>query len=206
MERRTLANCVKTVVVAGIAVPALLGCLQGDSTPEEAPTRTVEVISEPQATLDRSAVHFGMTKEEALRSSWGAPLSEEDIGAAQGGGPIIRLRYPHDQYLYFEADRLVGVMQRGIVERKTTEADEKRRRSDERLEARAVERFKREDVARRRQEGVRIGMTEEHVLQSSWGRPQRVNRTTTRQGVREQWVYARGYLYFEDGSLVSIQE
>jgi hypothetical protein len=55
-------------------------------------------------------------------------------------------------------------------------------------------------------EGVRIGMTQDQVLNSLWGHPQSVNRTTTAYGVHEQWVYGgNNYLYFEDGSLTDIQ-
>lgn len=55
--------------------------------------------------------------------------------------------------------------------------------------------------------GVKIGMTAKQVIEgSSWGKPQSVNRTTTANGVREQWVYGSGnYLYFHNGILQSIQ-
>ena len=59
---------------------------------------------------------------------------------------------------------------------------------------------------RRRSEGVRIGMSKEDVLASSWGRPESINTTTTVRGSREQWVYGgRSYLYFENGVLTAIQ-
>lgn len=62
------------------------------------------------------------------------------------------------------------------------------------------------DLARRRKEGVGLGMTADQVEQSSWGRPAKINRTTTVRGVREQWVYpSGGYLYFDDGVLTAIQ-
>lgn len=62
------------------------------------------------------------------------------------------------------------------------------------------------EAARRRKQGVSIGMTREEVLASSWGKPQRVNTTTTAYRVREQWVYGdNNYLYFENGILTSIQ-
>jgi hypothetical protein len=61
------------------------------------------------------------------------------------------------------------------------------------------------DRARRRKEGVHIGMSQDDVLKSSWGRPSNVNRTTYSFGTREQWVYDGGYLYFEDGILKTIQ-
>jgi hypothetical protein len=59
--------------------------------------------------------------------------------------------------------------------------------------------------AQRRREGVSIGMTQADALASSWGRPEKVNRTTTVRGEREQWVYPGGYLYFENGILTAIQ-
>lgn len=59
---------------------------------------------------------------------------------------------------------------------------------------------------KKKSEGVSIGMTKEDVLASNWGKPERVNTTTTSSGVREQWVYdGRNYLYFKDEILVSIQ-
>jgi len=61
------------------------------------------------------------------------------------------------------------------------------------------------DRARRRKEGVHIGMSQDDVLKSSWGRPRSVNRTTYSFGTREQWVYDGGYLYFEDRILKTIQ-
>lgn len=53
-------------------------------------------------------------------------------------------------------------------------------------------------------EKVSVGMTKE-MCRLSWGEPQKVNKTTTNNGIREQWVYYANYLYFEDGILTSIQ-
>lgn len=59
---------------------------------------------------------------------------------------------------------------------------------------------------KRKSEGVRIGMTKDEVLGSSWGNPEDINKTTTQYGTHEQWVYGtRSYLYFDDGILTSIQ-
>ncbi|MBU9714410.1 hypothetical protein [Evansella tamaricis] len=53
--------------------------------------------------------------------------------------------------------------------------------------------------------GVRIGMTQEQVLNSNWGEPQSINKRSYDFGTREQWVYGSGYyLYFSDGILTSI--
>lgn len=60
-------------------------------------------------------------------------------------------------------------------------------------------------LAARKREGVSLGMTQQEVLESSWGRPEKVNRSTYTFGVHEQWVYGGGYLYFKDGILDSIQ-
>ena len=58
----------------------------------------------------------------------------------------------------------------------------------------------------KRTQGVRLGMSKEDVLASSWGRPEKINTTTNVYGTREQWVYgSRNYLYFENNVLTSIQ-
>ncbi len=63
-----------------------------------------------------------------------------------------------------------------------------------------------ERAAKKRNEGVSIGMVPADALASSWGKPKKVNRTTRASGVREQWVYGNGnYLYFDNGVLTSIQ-
>lgn len=71
-----------------------------------------------------------------------------------------------------------------------------------RIIAEADERAK--ELAKR--PGVRIGMSTKAVRASSWGSPESVNRTTTANGVREQWIYgSRSYLYFTNGVLTAIQ-
>lgn len=61
-------------------------------------------------------------------------------------------------------------------------------------------------LTQKKKEGVRIGASMDDALQSSWGKPERVNRTVTAHGTREQWVYGGGnYLYFRNGVLESIQ-
>jgi hypothetical protein len=54
--------------------------------------------------------------------------------------------------------------------------------------------------------GARVGLNSEGVLKSCWGKPLRINETTTAQHSHEQWVYATGdYLYLTDGIVTSIQ-
>lgn len=51
-----------------------------------------------------------------------------------------------------------------------------------------------------------IGMTAEQVI-NIMGNPTDINRTTTANSIREQWVYRNGrYVYFEDGIVIAIQE
>jgi hypothetical protein len=73
---------------------------------------------------------------------------------------------------------------------------EQERRAKEAAEAKALAKT----------QGVSIGMTQQQVLDSSWGRPTDINKTITEYGTHEQWVYnGYNYLYFEDGILTSIQ-
>ena len=61
----------------------------------------------------------------------------------------------------------------------------------------------------RRARDLKIGMSPDEA-QKVWGRPDRINRSTTAAGTREQWVYGtvhkREYLYFQNGVLVTIQD
>lgn len=52
-----------------------------------------------------------------------------------------------------------------------------------------------------------IGMTASEVRDSSWGGPDKINKTTYEFGVHEQWVYSNyRYVYLEDGIVTTIQE
>ena len=52
-----------------------------------------------------------------------------------------------------------------------------------------------------------ISMTKDEVLNSTWGEPEKINKTNTRYGTREQWCYSQNkYIYFENGIVTSIQE
>lgn len=82
-------------------------------------------------------------------------------------------------------------------------AIEKKRQAAEKKRQAAADRADRE---RRRHEGVRIGMSQQQVVESNWGRPESVNRSIYASGVHEQWVYPGfQYLYFDNGVLTSIQ-
>ncbi|MDQ3283546.1 MAG: hypothetical protein M3Q69_19260 [Acidobacteriota bacterium] len=48
-----------------------------------------------------------------------------------------------------------------------------------------------------------VGMTPEQVI-AGWGVPERINRTTRKDGVDEQWVYGENYVYFVNGVVDAI--
>lgn len=55
---------------------------------------------------------------------------------------------------------------------------------------------------------VSIGMTGQQV-RASWGDPYKINRTVTKSGSHEQWIYGvykAIYLYFDNGILTSFQD
>ena len=74
------------------------------------------------------------------------------------------------------------------------------------IEARENAIAAKELAAAKRKAGVSIGMSQDDVLASQWGKPEKVNRTVHARSVSEQWVYpGYQYLYFENGKLTSIQ-
>lgn len=92
------------------------------------------------------------------------------------------------------------------IEAEKKAQEEAERKAKEKKEAEEKARKEAEEKARKKSQGVRIGMSKQDVLDSSWGKPDHINTTTTRYGVHEQWVYGGGnYLYFENGILTSIQ-
>lgn len=56
-----------------------------------------------------------------------------------------------------------------------------------------------------RRGGVSVGMTEQQVLASCWGRPNKKNITETAGGIHEQWVYGGGYIYLDQGIVTGLQ-
>jgi len=53
---------------------------------------------------------------------------------------------------------------------------------------------------------LRIGMSEEEVLASCWGKPRSRRRTGVEGLMRDQWSYGDGrYLYFDNGRLLAIE-
>lgn len=88
---------------------------------------------------------------------------------------------------------------------KTLEGIEKDKKDTKRQEAQLVEEAKRKENLKGKK--PQIGMTEDEVINSSWGNPKDINKTTTAYGTREQWVYSLNkYIYLDDGIVTAIQE
>jgi hypothetical protein len=72
-------------------------------------------------------------------------------------------------------------------------------------------RFDSEEAAARHEQerfsrgGIRVGMTKQQVLNSSWGQPDSIHSASLGLRPREQWVYGRNNLFFEDGVLTAVQ-
>ena len=102
-----------------------------------------------------------------------------------------------------------------IRQEKQAQEDKKSQERAERATRLAQEKAERERAKRQEEQrrqaakpSPRIGMTRQQVVNdTNWGRPYDINRTTSRLGVREQWVYGtRRYLYFDNGVLTAIQD
>lgn len=106
---------------------------------------------------------------------------------------------------------------KGVIDKTKADADAKAKAEQDAQDAKAKAEQEAKDAkaleeakAKAKTEGVKIGMTQQQVLDSSWGKPDQINKTTSAYGTREQWVY--GYnsskmncLYFENGILTDIQ-
>lgn len=114
-------------------------------------------------------------------------MAADDAKANNHEGVITRLGLCHTKIAEGTAAHQLLAKARAVVEKKL--AAEKKRQLTE-----------------WKKEGVSIGMTKERVIQSSWGKPEKINSTTNAYGTREQWVYrGHSYLYFQDGILTTIQ-
>ena len=83
-------------------------------------------------------------------------------------------------------------------------ADEKTLKDTKLAQAKSEKEAAESERSRKRQakkEGVSIGMSQQAVLESAWGKPERVNRRVTQHGIHEQWAYpGYNYLHLKTGS------
>lgn len=96
------------------------------------------------------------------------------------------------------------IMERGRFAREELRQEQVREAERER---KAEVKQRQAAAAQAKKPGATIGMSPEQVTkETSWGKPNHINRTTAAYGVHEQWVYGGGnYLYFKNGRLTAIQ-
>ncbi|WP_157045808.1 hypothetical protein [Polaromonas sp. JS666] len=178
----------------GLLVAACFFALWGylDSRPVEQPTSPV--TAQKQGTQDIQAAKEKRDEEERLRR-----CTTESAALRAEAKALMKAKDPQKAFELLAPCRNLPIDQ--DTTKLITEVLTATRANDE-------IRIKREALAeksRRKKEGVSIGMTQQEVLDSSWGRPQRINKTTSANYQHEQWVYDGGYLYFESGILKTIQ-
>lgn len=64
-----------------------------------------------------------------------------------------------------------------------------------------------ENIKKNEKKEPKIGMTTDEVEASTWGKPEKINKTTYKWGITEQWVYSGyRYIYFDNGRVTAISE
>lgn len=175
---------IRTLVFCGIGIASITAALRGNSTPDNPDIQSIGLAlsaDRDKARHDRIKTRCTETADELVSAARSAIRRKDAAAAVSMLAPCMDI--PESP---------------GTI--RTTHAAAQAALEKERKTAIA------EDKKRRKSMGVSIGMTQAEVLDSSWGKPKHINRTTTPLRSREQWVYGNGnYLYFEDGTLTSIQ-
>ncbi|MBN2890686.1 MAG: hypothetical protein JXL97_02355 [Bacteroidales bacterium] len=128
------------------------------------------------------------------------------IHTLEANHPIEIIAF-HDSYCVVRVDTILGYThEMNIVSTKETQ-QLKLLCLKNQLRIKLLEMYEKETVEKILDKKIWIGMTSQ-MTEFSIGKPEKINKTTTASGVREQWVYDNYdmYLYFENGKLVTIQE
>jgi hypothetical protein len=179
------------VVVVMVSIPIVGKMVADHSEAKRANEKAAAEAASKQRIEQNRAARLSATQESRAlaRAQMAAEIAKKDYAAAlKTGAPYADLNDPEMASLRTEANKR-------LAEIKAQQAKAQ------------IELDRKADLARRKREGVHLGMTQQQVLESSWGRPSQVNRTVTVRGTREQWVYSdsRGYLYFDNGILTAVQ-
>lgn len=176
-------------IVAWVAHLAISAIADTDSK-RPFPTATTAVARPPNPLILKCTDGIGPILSEAQTA-----MKRKDAKAA------FTILNPCTQFMTDPAALALHKAAMIVVTRETEIANAKAER------LRKIEQQKQDRAAKaaKRKEGVSVGMSQQDALDSMWGKPRKVNRTTTSMHTREQWVYDGGYLYFTDGVLTSIQ-
>lgn len=189
---------VRMMRAAAAAACALLLAACGED-PDQARTKTAIHFAKQEAAAraqafktDHDAIIASIRSSMATKK-WDDASLEASKWRTVGGDEIKAL----DMTIDAEKEKIARALQ---VEKNKIALAERLKAEKEQAAADKADR------AFRKKQGVRIGMTQQQVAESSWGRPQQINSTTYTFGVHEQWVYpGNQYLYFENGKLTTIQ-
>lgn len=125
------------------------------------------------------------------------------------GNHVREFSLKDDCVLEISPDEVRAAIDKIAADRKVIEDEKKARFAKLRTDREAQEEAERKESEKlAKKPAARIGMTAAQVLENtSWGKPESINKTITASGVGEQWVYGLGqYLYFRNGRLVAIQK
>ncbi|USK69190.1 lipoprotein [Peribacillus asahii] len=152
---------------------------------------------------------YGSNEDEEVRTlvKYARALNDvESLDVSYVSMSLRSLAWIDPNYNGVKADEIKSFASKYLTKEKWAELHEQERSYDALMKARN-ERLEKEAEEEARKPLPTIGMTTDEVLNSKWGRPQDINRTTTANGTSEQWVYdGYKYLYFEDGILTTIQD
>jgi hypothetical protein len=179
---------VKSVGPVGLLLASVVGITALQCATPDVPKAASEQIKASSATAPPSITP--MTPDQRCNEGIAAVIREAKADIAAG-----MLTYAINELTVCDKIKSRPELQQLIKEANSKVA----------LNNRMMEKKATEEKARKRREGVNIGMSMQDALDSSWGRPKKVNRTTGSYGTHEQWVYDGGYLYFENGVLRTIQ-
>lgn len=198
---RSIGRNPKEWVIGGLITAVMAAGLSSLGTDEEPQSRK-DTAADTQALRER------LEEEKAKRQAAKLAMCTDGIGKLkEEAGAFLKEGKPGPAADILSA--CTGLLQDEQAKKmlatamKAREAEE---RKAQKAQAAAQAKLDAIEKARKKREGVTIGMSQQDVLDSSWGKPDIVNRTITARGVDEQWVYGhRAYLYFTNGTLTAIQ-
>lgn len=156
---------------------------------------------------DFSAKLFNLETNTLVRTNIPDPLHCIDLTILDAQwNPVAFVFQDADSTKYYaELENVVGRGHgfRDIAEYRATQ-QERQQREAEHLRA-MIAKYGKTNGTLIAEGRVRVGFTKQMCI-DAWGEPQKKNKTTTRYGTSEQWVYSlNSYLYFEGNKLTSIQ-
>ena len=164
--------------------------------------------------MQETSIKVGLRTMEDARAEWAAAEEKERVraercatgleGIVSAARTLMKAGEPADALQLLQECRNSGPAMQELINQ-ATKALEKQNAYAEKAELKSALAEVKREVAAKKRARVSIGMNAQDVRDSSWGKPRSINRTSTANGVSEQWVYNGNYLYFTNGVLTAIQ-